>query len=84
MGRRCPACTTAGSSNVLCRPHLVEHGVDDKSRTLSHLEELQHGLRTLIHALGAGGGPSVDGDHYAWVEALGWFHGWELPRFLHR
>lgn len=82
--RQCPECSRSATGNIRCRPHLLEAGVDDKGPVLKHLAELQHRLRSLIGSMSSQRDQNEPRDHSAWVETLGWFHGWDIPQFLYR
>lgn len=96
--RACPACRAGGGSpapnaqvpdrsggGVLCRRHLLErHDLDTVAAHAQarHLSGLQGRLARHLTSMTSSGPPCTPDDRVAWVEALGWFAGWELPLAL--
>ena len=71
--------------DTLCRVHLivgdqVRH--IDEQQLAARLETLRRRLLRLLESMTEGGTPSTMDDDAAWVEALGWFAGWDLPLTL--
>ncbi|HAM25843.1 MAG TPA: hypothetical protein DCP11_03845 [Microbacteriaceae bacterium] len=85
--RVCPDCATAsrigtGSHALRCRPHLIKAGAfddDTVGSVVEHLADLQARLFALVESMTQKGRPSTPTDDASWVEALGWFHGWDFP-----
>lgn len=79
--RSCPLCL--GGDGPICRPHLLAGA--------RPTEDLADGLASLADRLGAlmrsfmwPNEPVTARERASWVEALGWFAGWDYPRRLGR
>jgi hypothetical protein len=78
------AASAAGavSPAALCRIHLVENGqVDDAVTTavLAQLLPLRVRVRALADSMTQRGAASTAEVDASWVQAMGWFHGWDFP-----
>ena len=75
----CPRC--GKGAGPVCRPHLLA-GVSpgDRSEMEASLAELHGRLYVFLRSMTWRGPVANDLQQVAWVEALGWFHGWE-PAF---
>ena len=70
---------------ILCRHHLGENGPlsrDAAERTRTALLGIRKRLVQLTRSMTDRGAPASAEDNASWVEALGWFAGWGLPRYL--
>ncbi|TFC03348.1 hypothetical protein [Cryobacterium sp. MDB2-33-2] len=83
----CPSC--AGTPNdvngVLCRPHILQRGslTNEDARTLvDKLSDTRDLLVPLVESMTQSGRPSTGTADASWIQALGWFHGWNLPLAL--
>ena len=89
-GSVCPGCVRdMGGVNlaagVTCRRHLLHDGqVPDGEidAAVAHLSGLRVNLALLIESMTDRGRRSTPAADSSWVEALGWFHGWEVPLTL--
>lgn len=77
--RSCPACL--GGSGLICRPHLLEGG-SVPAGLGEQLATLADRLRALVNSMCWGGKPAQPLERVSWVEALGWFAGWDWPAKL--
>ncbi len=76
--RACPACV--GGGGVPCRPHLIEGVLEPEPDLPEHLEDLQRRLQGFIRSLTWHGPTASPDERVSWVEAIGWFAGWQVPR----
>jgi hypothetical protein len=74
--RTCPICL--GGDGPLCRQHILS-GVSPPPGLADELERIRLGLRALADSMRWQGAPADDGARASWVEALGWFAGWQFP-----
>jgi hypothetical protein len=72
--RSCPACL--GGDGLVCRPHLLL-GVESDNRLAAELAALARRLRVLANSLTTRRTPAGPLDRASWIEALGWFGGWD-------
>lgn len=90
--RRCPACvdqpdptSDAGDPRVWCLRHLTRPGAPAQV-SATGLADYLAGLSVRLDALGRSmrqGAPAPSpAENASWVEALGWFAGWEFPCWL--
>lgn len=94
---RCPSPATADSPQalrpdtgpevtaMLCRHHLGASGPlspDAAERTRTGLLGIKQRLVQLTRSMSDRGDPASEEDNASWVEALSWFAGWGLPRYL--
>lgn len=93
----CPGCVTAGGVGNsaaaeqadwarLCRLHLLDHpvSVECGHQVAVRLGEVAARLRRLGRSMTKDGPPATPDDDSSWVEALGWFAGWQVPLALAR
>jgi hypothetical protein len=84
--RACPSCLPAGAS--LCRIHLAEAvragtaDDGDLAATAAHLTLLANRLAVFTSSMTASGQPADAETEASWVEALGFFAGWQFPAYL--
>jgi hypothetical protein len=75
--RSCPQCRDGHGPT--CRLHLLE-GAPQAGRDLGHdLAELAGRLQRLYRSFTWQGPTASPEDHASWIEALGWFAGWDFP-----
>jgi hypothetical protein len=82
LASACPRCADGGG--LPCRPHLLQ-GVsppEPRARLAAYLWDLSRRLRAYVRSSGAGGAAPAPDEESAWVEALGWFAGWEPAEAL--
>lgn len=86
LNRACPDCAVeAGRDRTQgqqCRLHLATAGggeADEAAAVIARLGSLAILLDELVQSMTDRGAPSTAAADAAWVEALGWFHGWRLP-----
>lgn len=80
-GRACPVCT--GRAGMPCRPHLLAGDARAEAERLdAYLFGLQRRLYRLVRSMTWKGPAATEEDVVSWVEALGWFAGWEFPFWL--
>lgn len=80
-GRACPVCT--GRAGVPCRPHLLTGEAGGGLESLdAYLFGLQRRLYQFVRSMTWKGPTATPEDVVSWVEALGWFAGWEFPFWL--
>lgn len=73
-GAVCPDC--AGGPGLPCRPHLLER--DEAPPGLARsLEDLADRLERLVDSMTVRRTPIGPSERASWVEALGWFGGWD-------
>jgi hypothetical protein len=94
----CPACLGGavpgadGGDVPLCRFHLAEAvgaGVADEAATAARLAEARERLASIAQRLAAlarsmtaAGAPADAPTEASWIEALGFFGGWQFPAYL--
>jgi hypothetical protein len=81
-GRSCPLCL--GGQGIPCRPHLLS-GAGPAKGTASladSLRSLGNRLGRFIDSMSWNGPVATPEIKVAWVEALGWFAGWDMPARL--
>ena len=74
--RTCPACL--GGEGLVCRPHLLA-GAGVPKGLADGLAELRTRLAAFSNSMRWGGPRASVEDRSSWVEALGWFAGWDYP-----
>jgi hypothetical protein len=74
--RTCPACL--GGVGLICRPHILA-GADVPETLADGLVDLRDRLRILSNSMRWQGPTPALEDRSSWVEALGWFAGWDYP-----
>jgi hypothetical protein len=75
----CPRCL--GGSGPICRPHLLDR--DDRHEELAEeLAALARRLRTLIDSMTTKRAKIGALEEVSWIEALGWFGGWDYAQKL--
>src|SRR6266704_5039107 len=74
-----PGC--AGGEGPVCRPHLLAGvAIMPARRELAgEPDRLSRRLYLLVKSMGWQGSPTTPEVEAAWIEALGWFAGWEFP-----
>lgn len=79
----CPLCTESDTGQ-LCRPHLLEGGIDASSSaaTAAYLSDVDRRLKALVDSMTEHGAPSAPADDAAWAEAVAWFTGWTFPQLV--
>lgn len=80
--RTCPRCSDDQSPRgVLCRPHLVADDAPHEAvdQVIPYLDELAPRLKRLLDSMSEHGKPATPDDDAAWIEVLGWLHGWTFP-----
>jgi len=74
LHRSCPACL--GGAGIICRLHLLDR--DRRPPGLpGDLEALATRLRALINSMTTRRTPVGPPERVSWIEALGWFGGWD-------
>lgn len=86
LRRACPDCAVEAGRDPApgqqCRRHLAGAGsrdADEPAEISGRLDGLASLLERLVQSMTDRGEPSTPEADAAWVEALGWFHGWRLP-----
>ncbi|MHB1892608.1 MAG: hypothetical protein ACYCTZ_03805 [Candidatus Dormibacteria bacterium] len=75
----CPRC--AQGRGPICRPHLLAGGSPgERAQLEAYLAALDGRLQVFLRSMTWRGPVADDLEKVAWIEALGWFHGWE-PAF---
>jgi hypothetical protein len=78
--RSCPLCL--GGDGPVCRPHLFE-GADAPLEPIGvALGDLAERLARYAASMAWGGRVPTPNERASWVEALGWFAGWDYPAAL--
>lgn len=92
--RGCPLCAGGATAStepgkdpfeLVCRHHLETLGPisrPDADRIAMRLREIRARLGHLLSSMTANGAPATAAEDSSWIEALGWFAGWGLPRYL--
>ncbi|MFQ6155944.1 hypothetical protein ACLMMA_05600 [Micrococcus luteus] len=90
LGRRSPGADDGGAR--LCRLHLAEavrtRTADDAgaaarvAEAADRLASLARRLAALARSMTAAGAPADAGTEASWIEALGFFGGWQFPAYL--
>jgi hypothetical protein len=76
-GRTCPLCL--GGCGIVCRGHILA-GAAKPGRDLSDkLRELKHRLSLYVKSMTWQGPKATEQAKVSWIEALGWFAGWDFP-----
>jgi hypothetical protein len=75
--RTCPLCL--GGDGVVCRPHLLAGAAEITPELSSRLDELHGRLTVFAKSMRWQGPTSTPDERASWVEALGWFAGWQYP-----
>jgi hypothetical protein len=70
-----------GGDGPVCRRHLLE-GVAPPGALDDELENLAARLRTFVRSLTVRGAVAGAREQTSWIEALGWFGGWDYARKL--
>jgi hypothetical protein len=79
LERACPSCL--GGGGLICRLHLLEHdGPPDA--LVDELGALAARLRALVNSMNAKRSEIGSLEAVSWIEALGWFGGWDYARKL--
>lgn len=76
--RSCPSC--AGGRGPVCRLHLLGGGEAASEDLGDALAALSGRLERLVRSMTWAGQEVGPAAASSWVEALGWFSGWETPR----
>jgi hypothetical protein len=74
LERACPTCL--GGDGLICRLHILEQA-GPPDALADELGSLAVRLRTLIDSMNAKGSEVGSLEAVSWVEALGWFGGWD-------
>jgi hypothetical protein len=74
--RACPACL--GGEGLVCRPHILA-GAEVPGTLADGLTDLRDRMRLLSDSMRWHGPTPTVEDRSSWVEALGWFAGWDYP-----
>jgi hypothetical protein len=74
--RSCPLCL--GGDGLICRQHLLL-GAEPTHRLADQLWQLADRLDALRASLTWHGKPVGPQEQASWIEALGWFAGWDYP-----
>jgi hypothetical protein len=75
--RACPSCL--GGGGLVCRSHLLAGG--EASADLgAELEGLADRVAAFVGSQTMRGTPAGPLEQASWIEALGWFAGWDYPR----
>jgi hypothetical protein len=77
--RACPLCH--GGSGLVCRQHILA-GAEPQPGLRPELEALADRLKVFVGSQTVGGAPAGPLERAAWIEALGWFSGWDYARKL--
>jgi hypothetical protein len=79
LPRSCPIC--AGGDGPTCRPHLLvgAANLSRRRKLAGDLAGLHSRLGVLVESMDRHGPARTPEVEAAWVEALGWFAGWEFP-----
>lgn len=82
LGKACPLCVSR-AGGLVCRLHLLAGAAppDGLARALAQLTDR---LETLADSLTVRRTVTDVDDRFAWVEALGWFGGWDYAQKLMR
>jgi hypothetical protein len=75
--RTCPLCF--GGDGPACRPHLLSGAAQLERPLADYLAGLTSRLETMTTSFTWRGPAATPEEAAAWVEALGWFGGWEYP-----
>jgi hypothetical protein len=79
LERACPCCV--GGGGLICRLHMLEHGVPPDALA-AELGALAARLRALVDSMNAKRAEIGPLEAVSWIEALGWFGGWDYARKL--
>jgi len=79
LERACPTCL--GGDGLICRLHILEQAGPPDALT-AELGALAVRLRRLIDSMNAKGSEVGSVEAVSWIEALGWFGGWDYARKL--
>lgn len=98
--RVCPACATTANQTLqqptpvqtpncarLCRQHLLaipSLTTDCARQAAARLDHIDQRLRRLTTSMTQDGPAASAADDASWIEALGWFAGWQVPLTLAR
>jgi hypothetical protein len=75
--RTCPVCL--GGGGPPCRPHLLEGAAPPDRAVADYLADLTRRLYAMTKSFTYRGPVATAEERASWVEALGWFGGWEYP-----
>lgn len=75
--RSCPFCL--GGGGIPCRPHLLAGTAAAGPEAAEALEEIRRRLDVFRASFTWRGPTATHEEKASWVEALGWFAGWEFP-----
>ncbi|MCA1845641.1 MAG: hypothetical protein LC792_21090 [Actinobacteria bacterium] len=75
--RTCPVCF--GGTGPPCRPHLLAGKAHPDRAVADYLAALTGRVRAMTKSFTWRGPKATPEERAAWVEALGWFGGWEYP-----
>lgn len=75
--RSCPVCL--GGDGPPCRPHLLAGAAPPDPATADYLAGLTDRLEAMLKSFRCNGPEASPEARASWVEALGWFGGWEYP-----
>ncbi len=73
----CPLCL--GGHGIVCRSHILAGAVNPDRELSDKLEDLRQRLALYVRSMTWKGPQATAQAKISWVEALGWFAGWDFP-----